>query len=76
MKAPKFSNLFGRGAIEAPADIESAALRSDRFRLEREGDWRQLEDIIKRMERGGLPRVNDDELLALPTLYRLSLIHI
>lgn len=72
MKAPVLSNMFGRGAIEAPADIESAALRSDRFRLEREGDWRRLEDIIKRMERGGLRRVGDEELLALPTLYRTA----
>lgn len=72
MKAPVLSNLFGRGEIEAPADIESAALRSDRFRLERETDWRRLEDIVKRMERGGLRRVTDEDLLALPTLYRTA----
>lgn len=72
MKAPRISAWFGRGEIAAPADIESAALRSDRFRLEREGDWRRLEDIVKRMERGGLRRVGDEELLALPTLYRTA----
>ncbi|KWV92371.1 hypothetical protein AUC45_11710 [Erythrobacter sp. YT30] len=58
--------------MAAPADIESAALRSDRFRLEREGDWRRLEDIVQRMERGGLRRISDDDLLALPTLYRTA----
>ena len=72
MKAPVLSNLFGRGQIAAPADIESAALRSDRFRLEREGEWRRLEDIVKRMEKGGLRRVSDEDLLALPTLYRTA----
>lgn len=72
MKAPTLSGWFGRGEIEAPADIESAALRSDKFRLERESDWRRLEDIVKRMERGGLRRVDDEELLALPTLYRTA----
>ncbi len=72
MKAPVISSWFGRGSVVAPPDIESAALRSDRFRLEREGDWRKLEEIVKRMEGGGLRRIADDDLLALPTLYRTA----
>ncbi len=72
MKAPIISSWFGRGAIAAPPDIESAALRSDRFRLEREGEWRRLEEIVARMERGGLRRISDDDLIALPTLYRTA----
>lgn len=72
MKAPIISSWFGRGAVAAPPDIESAALRSDRFRLEREGEWRRLEDILARMERGGLKRIADDDLVALPTLYRTA----
>lgn len=72
MKAPMLGSWFGRREMAAPADIESAALRSDRFRLEREGDWRRLEDIIARMEKGGLKRIDDDDLLALPTLYRTA----
>ena len=68
----RFASFFGKSEIAAPADIESAALRSDRFRLEREGDWRRLEDIVQRMERGGLRRISDDDLLALPTLYRTA----
>lgn len=70
--ARKLSSWFGRGDFAAPTDIESAALRSDRFRLEREGDWRRLEDIVIRMEKGGLRRVDDEDLLALPTLYRTA----
>ena len=52
------------------AAIERAALRSDRFRLEREGDWCRLEAIVARAEQGRLRRLSDDDLLALPVLYR------
>jgi len=77
MKAPtivgSIGGLFSRAAVEAPADIEAAALRSDRFRLEREGDWRRLEGIVARMEKGGLRGIEDDDLMALPTLYRTAI---
>jgi len=72
MKAPTLTNWFGRGEIEAPRDVESAALRSDRFRLEREGDWTRLEDILERLEKNGMRKLSDDDLLALPTLYRTA----
>ncbi len=72
MKAPVISSWFGRREMAPPPDIESAALRSDRFRLERESDWRRLEDILRRMEGGSLRRVSDEELLELPTLYRTA----
>ncbi|MEE4452305.1 stage II sporulation protein M [Novosphingobium resinovorum] len=52
------------------AAIESAALRSDRFRLERESDWQRLEHIVVRMEKGRLRGISDEDLLALPGLYR------
>lgn len=50
--------------------IEAAALRSDRFRLEREDDWKRLEAIVTRMEKGRLRKLSDDDVLALPVLYR------
>ena len=50
--------------------IEAAALRSDRFRLEREGDWQRLDAIVTRMEKGQLRKLSDEDLLALPVLYR------
>ena len=50
--------------------IEAAALRSDRFRLEREADWRRLDAIVTRMEKGRLRRLSDEDVLALPVLYR------
>jgi uncharacterized membrane protein SpoIIM required for sporulation len=50
--------------------IEAAALRSDRFRLEREADWQRLDAIVTRMEQGRLRKLSDDDVLALPVLYR------
>ena len=48
-------------------------LRSGRFRLEREADWKRLEDLLNRIERGGAGSLSDDELLAMPRLYRAAL---
>ena len=50
-----------------------AALRSDRFRLEREADWTRLETIVTQMEKGKSKRLSDEDVLALPTLYRTLL---
>ena len=72
MKTPVLSSWFGRTEVPTPPDVESAALRSDRFRLSREADWRKLEDILRRMEGGSLRRVSDEELLELPSLYRTA----
>lgn len=56
--------------ITANAAIEAAALRSDRFRLEREADWKRLEEIVARCEAGRLRRLSDEDVMALPVLYR------
>ncbi len=72
MKAPGLA-IFNRNtpAYTTP-DIEAAALRSDRFRLEREGDWRRLENILSRIEKGRLGRLSDADVLELPALYRMA----
>jgi uncharacterized membrane protein SpoIIM required for sporulation len=62
--------FFRKAEIAPPPDIEAASLRSDRFRLERETDWRRLEAIIEALEKNRLRRISDDDLLALPVLYR------
>ena len=56
----------------APDAIEAAILRSDRFRLGREDDWRRLEQIVRRMETGRLRKLSDEDVLALPALYRTA----
>ena len=63
-------NLFGDKAPAQQAAIEAAALRSDRFRQEREGDWQRLEAIVRRMEAGRLRKLSDQDVLDLPVLYR------
>ncbi len=57
-------------ALTQDLAIEAAALRSDRFRQQREGDWQRLDAIVTRMEKGRTGKVSDDDLLALPVLYR------
>ena len=42
--------------------VEQAALRSDRFRLEREGDGKRLEAIVSLMEKGRLSRLSDEDI--------------
>ncbi|MEP3226253.1 MAG: stage II sporulation protein M [Parasphingorhabdus sp.] len=60
-------------APDAQQALETAALKSDRFRLEREADWVRLEDIVTKMEKGKTRQLSDDDVLALPTLYRTLL---
>ena len=62
--------LFGGKAAASDAAIEAAALRSDRFRQEREGDWTRLDAIVTRMEKGRMRGLSDADVLALPALYR------
>ncbi len=64
------ADWFRPAPVEAPPDIEAAALRSDRFRLEREGDWRRLDAIVTALEKNRPRRIADADLLALPVLYR------
>ena len=47
-----FFGLLGGEAAASDAAIEAAALRSDRFRQEREGDWKRLEAIVKQASPG------------------------
>ena len=61
---------FSRRDTAAIAAAQQASLRSDRFRLEREADWRRLETIVARIEAGRLRAISDDDLVALPALYR------
>ena len=48
-------------------------LRSHRFRAEREAGWRRLESLLARVEKGRVQSLSDEELLALPVLYRSTL---
>ena len=63
-----FFGLLGGEAAASDAAIEAAALRSDRFRQEREGDWKRLEAIVTRMEAGRWRRLSA-RLLSIKELF-------
>ena len=48
-------------------------LKSHRFRAEREADWRRLETLLARVDKGGARRLSRDELVEMPVLYRQAL---
>jgi uncharacterized membrane protein SpoIIM required for sporulation len=48
-------------------------LKSNRFRIEREADWRRLERLLERVERGMAKDLTPAELLEIPVLYRATL---
>jgi uncharacterized membrane protein SpoIIM required for sporulation len=54
--------------------MREVRLKSSRFREEREDDWRKLERLLRRLEKpGGAAQLSDDELIAVPVLYRATL---
>lgn len=48
-------------------------LRSAEFRRGREESWRELEDLVQRVEKRGINSVSADELQKMPLLYRSAL---
>jgi len=48
----------------------AALLKSYRFREERESDWAKLDLILKRAEKRGATALSDEDMTALPRLYR------
>jgi len=53
--------------------MKELTLKSHRFRQEREADWKRLEELLRRAEKGVGARLSDEEILALPVLYRTAL---
>ena len=51
----------------------TAAASARSFRAAREEEWRRLEDILTRAEKGSVRSLSDEDLLALPVLYRGAL---
>ena len=48
-------------------------LKSHRFRQEREADWRRLDRLLERVEKGSAANLSYEEMVALPGLYRSAL---
>lgn len=51
----------------------SGLLKSQRFRRAREDDWRRLERLMDKAEKGSASKLTDAEILAVPVLYRSTL---
>jgi uncharacterized membrane protein SpoIIM required for sporulation len=49
------------------------ALKSAQFRREREAAWRELEELLARLEKGGMKSLTAAELHRLPVLYRSAI---
>ncbi|WBO24042.1 stage II sporulation protein M [Sphingomonas abietis] len=56
----------------APVQRRLDPLPSARFRAEREADWRRLDALLSKVEKRSAAALTDEELLALPTLYRAT----
>lgn len=48
-------------------------LKSQKFRQAREADWRRLERLMDKAEKGSARQLSDEEILAIPVLYRSTL---
>src|SRR6185295_6395833 len=53
--------------------MSDTALRSLRFRQERETTWLRLEDLLTRVEKRSPRSLSDEDMLAIPGLYRATL---
>jgi uncharacterized membrane protein SpoIIM required for sporulation len=52
---------------------EFPRVNATRFRQAHEQDWARLEEIVTRMEKRSIRSLSDEDLLALPALYRTTL---
>jgi len=53
--------------------VSELQLKSQRFRREREADWRRLEALVTKAEQRSAAALSDTEILAMPVLYRSTL---
>jgi uncharacterized membrane protein SpoIIM required for sporulation len=53
--------------------MSALRLKSREFRKSREESWRELEQLVDRVEKQGLPSLSAEEIVRLPLLYRAAL---
>jgi uncharacterized membrane protein SpoIIM required for sporulation len=60
--------------VNAPITVDSAPMvNATRFRKAHEADWARLDELVTRMEKRSIRWLSDDDLLALPGLYRTTI---
>ena len=52
---------------------QPAMVNASRFRAAHDADWQRLEALVTRIEKRSIKALSDDDLLALPVLYRTAL---
>jgi uncharacterized membrane protein SpoIIM required for sporulation len=58
------------GPLVPEMDSSTLVLKSEQFRREREGVWRSLEIILDEIDKRGIHRIDEIDLVELPILYR------
>ncbi|MEM9495835.1 MAG: stage II sporulation protein M [Pseudomonadota bacterium] len=53
--------------------LDDVQLQSRRFRMEREADWLKLEELLERVSSKSVTSLTDEEMVALPRVYRSTL---
>ncbi len=61
------------GAASAIVESRAVVVNASRFRAAHEADWERLEGLVTRMEKRSIRSLSDDDILALPLLYRTTL---
>jgi uncharacterized membrane protein SpoIIM required for sporulation len=61
------------GPASAIVETRSVVVNASRFRAAHEADWERLERLVTRMEKRSIRALSDDDILALPLLYRTTL---
>ena len=61
------------GPASAIVETRNVVVNASRFRAAHESDWERLEQLVTRMEKRSIRALSDDDLLALPLLYRTTL---
>lgn len=59
--------------MSAFVDAAPPLLNASRFRIAHEAEWTRLEALLRRIEKRSVRVLSDDDLLALPLLYRATL---
>ena len=63
--------------MSAPAsaivETRNVVVNASRFRAAHEADWQRLDELVTRIEKRSIKALSDDDLLALPLLYRTTL---
>lgn len=59
--------------VQPTTPVSDDAIRSARFRREREAGWKRLDELVARAEKRGVQGMSYEDTLALASLYRQAM---